>query len=60
MGERRGGDAQMTCHRRQAMKTSRSERPKQGKKPTTRKKRKGEERGKRKGGASELGHQVNN
>ena len=35
----------MTCHMRWAAKTPRSGRPKQGKKPTTRKKK---ERGKRK------------
>jgi hypothetical protein len=45
IGERRGGDAQMTCHRWRATKTPRSRRPKQGKKPTTRKKK---GRGKRK------------
>jgi hypothetical protein len=39
MGERHGGDAQMTCHRQQATKTPRFGRPKQGKKPTTRKKK---------------------
>jgi hypothetical protein len=60
MGERRGGDVQMTCHMRRAMKTPKSGRPKQGKKPTTRKKKGREKRGKKKGGTSRLGHQVNN
>jgi hypothetical protein len=59
MGERRGGDAQMTCHRRRATKTPRSRRPKQGKN-RQQEKRKGEERRKRKGGTPGLGHQVNN
>jgi hypothetical protein len=39
MGERCGGDTHMTCHKRRATKTPRSGRPKQGEKPTTRKKK---------------------
>jgi hypothetical protein len=41
MGERRSEDMQMTCHRRQATKTPRFGKPKQGKKLTTRKRREG-------------------
>jgi hypothetical protein len=61
MGERRGGDAQMTCHRQRATKMPRFGRPKQGKKADNKKKEKGGGgEGKRKGGAPRLGHQVNN
>jgi hypothetical protein len=59
MGERRGGDAQMTCHRRRATKTPRFGRPKQGKKADN-KKKEGGKRKKKKGGAPGLGYQVNN
>jgi hypothetical protein len=59
MGGRHNGDTQMTFHRRRATKMPRFERPKAGKKANN-KKKKGEERGKRKGRAPGLGHQVNN
>jgi hypothetical protein len=49
MGERRCGDAQITCHRWRATKMPRSERPKQGKKPTRRKRREGNEKKEREG-----------
>jgi hypothetical protein len=60
MGERRGGDAHMTCHRRWGYENTDIRKTKARKKAENKKKRKGGERGKRKEGAPGLGHQINN